>query len=137
MLPIVYSSLQKLSLVNGVLFTGGSAKRGLYFETIKKVFQVRCVIMNTVRNWYNQYIRNTWVTIRCYVLFSSNDVINSIRTSHSSITTSDLTMLNAPAWTILNKIIMTYSNRSSFIMLTRMTRVNNFLYLPNVLALSL
>ncbi|EES18511.2 hypothetical protein SORBI_3009G199100 [Sorghum bicolor] len=29
----------KLSLVNGVLFTGGSAKQGLYFETIKKVFQ--------------------------------------------------------------------------------------------------
>ncbi|KAK1558018.1 hypothetical protein QYE76_071993, partial [Lolium multiflorum] len=29
----------KLSLVNGVLFTGGSVKKGLYFETIKKVFQ--------------------------------------------------------------------------------------------------
>uniref|UniRef100_N1QZX6 folate gamma-glutamyl hydrolase n=1 Tax=Aegilops tauschii TaxID=37682 RepID=N1QZX6_AEGTA len=29
----------KLSLVNGVLFTGGSVKRGPYFETIKKVFQ--------------------------------------------------------------------------------------------------
>jgi hypothetical protein len=33
--------LQKLSLLNGVLFTGGSVKSGPYFETIKKVFQVR------------------------------------------------------------------------------------------------
>jgi len=32
--------MQKLSLVNGVLFTGGSEKQGVYFETIKKVFQV-------------------------------------------------------------------------------------------------
>ncbi|XP_039826661.1 gamma-glutamyl hydrolase 2-like isoform X2 [Panicum virgatum] len=34
------SSGQKLSSVNGVLFTGGSEKQGVYFETIKKkVFQ--------------------------------------------------------------------------------------------------
>jgi len=33
---------QKLSSVNGVLFTGGSEKQGVYFETIKKVFQVDC-----------------------------------------------------------------------------------------------
>ncbi|EMS68709.1 Gamma-glutamyl hydrolase [Triticum urartu] len=33
------SKIKKLSLVNGVLFTGGSVKRGPYFETIKKVFQ--------------------------------------------------------------------------------------------------
>ncbi|CAD6333206.1 unnamed protein product [Miscanthus lutarioriparius] len=43
-IPIIYNEpeehlLERLSLVNGVLFTGGSAKRGLYFETIKKVFQ--------------------------------------------------------------------------------------------------
>ncbi|WVZ99259.1 hypothetical protein U9M48_044587 [Paspalum notatum var. saurae] len=42
--PLVYNEpeerlLEKLSLVNGVLFTGGSEKKGLYFETIKKVFQ--------------------------------------------------------------------------------------------------
>lgn len=29
----------KLSLVNGVLFTGGSVKQAPYFETIKKVFR--------------------------------------------------------------------------------------------------
>ncbi|XP_047094917.1 gamma-glutamyl hydrolase 1-like [Lolium rigidum] len=43
-IPLIYNEpeetiLQKLSLVNGVLFTGGSVKKGLYFETIKKVFQ--------------------------------------------------------------------------------------------------
>jgi len=27
-------------LVNGVLFTGGWAKEGLYFETVKKIFKV-------------------------------------------------------------------------------------------------
>ncbi|CAL4909140.1 unnamed protein product [Urochloa decumbens] len=42
--PLVYDEpeerlLEKLSLVNGVLFTGGSQKNGSYFETIKKVFQ--------------------------------------------------------------------------------------------------
>ena len=39
---LVDSSLQKLSLLNGVLFTGGSEKQGVYFETIKKIFQVQC-----------------------------------------------------------------------------------------------
>jgi len=43
-IPLIYNEpeeriLEKLSLVNGVLFTGGSEKSGLYFETIKKVFQ--------------------------------------------------------------------------------------------------
>ncbi|KAK3138258.1 hypothetical protein QOZ80_5AG0366510 [Eleusine coracana subsp. coracana] len=43
-IPLVYNEpeeriLEKLSLVNGVLFTGGSEKHGPYFETIKKVFQ--------------------------------------------------------------------------------------------------
>ncbi|KAF6991122.1 hypothetical protein CFC21_008239 [Triticum aestivum] len=43
-IPLIYNEpderlLEKLSLVNGVLFTGGSVKRGPYFETIKKVFQ--------------------------------------------------------------------------------------------------
>lgn len=33
-------SLQKLELVNGVLFTGGWAKDGLYFETVKRIFKV-------------------------------------------------------------------------------------------------
>ncbi|KAG8068002.1 hypothetical protein GUJ93_ZPchr0005g15827 [Zizania palustris] len=42
--PLIYNEpeeriLEKLSLVNGVLFTGGSVKNGPYFETIKKVFQ--------------------------------------------------------------------------------------------------
>jgi len=34
------SHLQKLELVNGVLFTGGWAKSGLYFETVTKIFKV-------------------------------------------------------------------------------------------------
>ncbi|CAM0954567.1 unnamed protein product [Alopecurus aequalis] len=43
-IPLIYNEpeeriLEKLSLVNGVLFTGGSENSGLYFETIKKVFQ--------------------------------------------------------------------------------------------------
>jgi len=33
-------SLQKLGLVNGVLFTGGWAKDGLYFETVRRIFKV-------------------------------------------------------------------------------------------------
>nr|CAB3460972.1 unnamed protein product [Digitaria exilis] len=42
--PLVYDEpeerlLEKLSLVNGVLFTGGSQKNGSYFETIKRIFQ--------------------------------------------------------------------------------------------------
>lgn len=32
--------LQKLELVNGVLFTGGWAKRGLYFEVVREIFKV-------------------------------------------------------------------------------------------------
>lgn len=36
----VFVLLQKLELVNGVLFTGGWAKSGLYFEVVKKIFKV-------------------------------------------------------------------------------------------------
>lgn len=32
--------LQKLSLVNGVLFTGGWAKKGLYYLVAEKIFKV-------------------------------------------------------------------------------------------------
>lgn len=32
--------LQKLNLVNGVLFTGGWAKTGLYYETVQELFKV-------------------------------------------------------------------------------------------------
>ncbi|OIV92464.1 hypothetical protein TanjilG_02227 [Lupinus angustifolius] len=43
-IPLIYnephSKLQKkLDLVNGVLFTGGSAKSGLYFETVRRIFK--------------------------------------------------------------------------------------------------
>ena len=33
-------AIQKLNLVNGVLFTGGWAKTGLYFNTAKAIFKV-------------------------------------------------------------------------------------------------
>ncbi|KAK8938358.1 Gamma-glutamyl hydrolase [Platanthera zijinensis] len=44
-IPLIYNEpwdilSQKLELVNGVLFTGGWAKTGLYFETIRRVFEV-------------------------------------------------------------------------------------------------
>ncbi|XP_042455704.1 gamma-glutamyl hydrolase 2-like [Zingiber officinale] len=44
-IPLIYNEpeetlIEKLNLVNGVLFTGGWAKAGLYYETIKKVFQI-------------------------------------------------------------------------------------------------
>ncbi|PON98492.1 Peptidase C26, gamma-glutamyl hydrolase [Trema orientale] len=43
-IPLIYNEplevlYQKLELVNGVLFTGGWAKRGLYFEVAQKIFQ--------------------------------------------------------------------------------------------------
>ncbi|XP_027339803.1 gamma-glutamyl hydrolase 2-like isoform X5 [Abrus precatorius] len=42
--PLIYNEppdklLKKLELVNGVLFTGGWAKSGLYFETVGKIFK--------------------------------------------------------------------------------------------------
>lgn len=36
----LYIMYQKLSLVNGVIFTGGSAKAGLYFEVVTSIFKV-------------------------------------------------------------------------------------------------
>ncbi|XP_020581282.1 gamma-glutamyl hydrolase 2-like [Phalaenopsis equestris] len=43
-IPLIYNEpwdiiSDKLELVNGILFTGGWAKEGLYFETVKKVFE--------------------------------------------------------------------------------------------------
>ncbi|XP_027339800.1 gamma-glutamyl hydrolase 2-like isoform X2 [Abrus precatorius] len=43
-IPLIYNEhpgdlLKKLELVNGVLFTGGWAKSGLYFETVGKIFK--------------------------------------------------------------------------------------------------
>ncbi|CAN8233851.1 unnamed protein product [Cochlearia groenlandica] len=42
-IPLIYnepaeSLFQKLELVNGVIFTGGWAKEGLYYDTVKKIF---------------------------------------------------------------------------------------------------
>ncbi|RAL49081.1 unnamed protein product [Cuscuta campestris] len=42
--PLIYNEppeilVQKLNLVNGVLFTGGSSKKGAYFEVLKGIFQ--------------------------------------------------------------------------------------------------
>ena len=37
---IVIVALQKLNLVNGVLFTGGWAKNGLYFDIVGEIFKV-------------------------------------------------------------------------------------------------
>lgn len=34
------AALQKLDLVNGVLFTGGSAKSGLYYDVAERIFKV-------------------------------------------------------------------------------------------------
>lgn len=36
-------SLQKLELVNGVLFTGGVANDGLYFEIVGRIFKVSII----------------------------------------------------------------------------------------------
>jgi hypothetical protein len=36
----LHLELQKLELVNGVILTGGWAKEGLYFEIVKKIFNV-------------------------------------------------------------------------------------------------
>lgn len=33
-------ALQKLKLVNGVLFTGGWAKSGLYYDIVERIFKV-------------------------------------------------------------------------------------------------
>nr|GMC76710.1 gamma-glutamyl hydrolase 2-like [Ipomoea batatas]GME02659.1 gamma-glutamyl hydrolase 2-like [Ipomoea batatas]GME13106.1 gamma-glutamyl hydrolase 2-like [Ipomoea batatas] len=43
-IPLIYNEppeilIEKLNLVNGVLFTGGSSKTGLYFEVVKGIFQ--------------------------------------------------------------------------------------------------
>ncbi|WVY99526.1 hypothetical protein V8G54_025596 [Vigna mungo] len=43
--PLIYTEppeklLKKLELVNGVLFTGGTANSGLYFDTVTKIFKI-------------------------------------------------------------------------------------------------
>lgn len=40
------AALQKLNLVNGVLFTGGWAKRGRYYEIVEKIFKVLYILFN-------------------------------------------------------------------------------------------
>lgn len=45
------SHLQKLELVNGVLFTGGWAKSGLYFETVTKIFKVSIYLFLMLIKW--------------------------------------------------------------------------------------
>lgn len=44
-IPLIYNEppevlFEKLNMVNGVLFTGGWAKSGLYYETVKAIFKV-------------------------------------------------------------------------------------------------
>lgn len=40
------AALQKLNLVNGVLFTGGWCKSGRYREVVEKIFKVIVYLMN-------------------------------------------------------------------------------------------
>ena len=40
--------LHKLELVNGVIFTGGWAKTGLYYDVVEKIFNVSSHYANTL-----------------------------------------------------------------------------------------
>jgi gamma-glutamyl hydrolase len=42
-------------LVNGVLFTGGWAKDGLYFETVGRIFKVSVIIIIVNIYYYHYY----------------------------------------------------------------------------------
>lgn len=46
--------LQKLSLVNGVIFTGGRAKRGVYIEVVESIFKVHAI--SDVQYWLQELV---------------------------------------------------------------------------------
>ncbi|CAK7351885.1 unnamed protein product [Dovyalis caffra] len=53
-IPLIYNEpreilFEKLNLVNGVLFTGGWAKTGLYFDTVKAIFKL--LLSQTLLLW--------------------------------------------------------------------------------------
>ncbi|WJX67713.1 Gamma-glutamyl hydrolase 2 [Trifolium repens] len=57
--PLIYTEpwkklLEKLELVNGVLFTGGWAKDGLYFETVERIFK-KALEKNDAGNYFPLY----------------------------------------------------------------------------------
>ncbi|KAI4333537.1 hypothetical protein L6164_018329 [Bauhinia variegata] len=58
-IPLIYNEpeeklLKKLELVNGVIFTGGWAKAGLYYETARKIFQ-KVLEKNDAENYFPLY----------------------------------------------------------------------------------
>ncbi|XP_057539543.1 gamma-glutamyl hydrolase 2-like [Amaranthus tricolor] len=89
-IPIVYTDpidviLSKLDLVNGVLFTGGWAKRGLYFEVVQKIFQ-KVLEKNDAGQFFPCYAICLGFELLTMIVSKDNKILENFSASYQAST---------------------------------------------------
>ncbi|PON72773.1 Peptidase C26, gamma-glutamyl hydrolase [Parasponia andersonii] len=89
-IPLIYNEplevlYQKLELVNGVLFTGGWAKRGLYFEVAQKIFQ-RVLEKNDAGDHFPLYAICLGFEILSMAISKDRNILESFSASDAATT---------------------------------------------------
>ncbi|AES66557.1 putative gamma-glutamyl hydrolase [Medicago truncatula] len=89
--PLIYTEpeeilLKKLELVNGVLFTGGWAKDGLYFETVRRIFK-KVLEKNDAGDYFPLYATCLGFELISMIISEDNNILEefSARNQASSL----------------------------------------------------
>ncbi|XP_048498815.1 gamma-glutamyl hydrolase 2 isoform X2 [Beta vulgaris subsp. vulgaris] len=89
-IPLIYTDplhilLDKLELVNGVLFTGGWAKRGLYFEVVREIFK-RVLEKNDAGQFFPCYAICLGFELLTMIISKDNNILESFSASYQPST---------------------------------------------------
>ncbi|KAJ1441627.1 Peptidase C26 [Sesbania bispinosa] len=88
--PLIYNEppeklLKKLELVNGVLFTGGWAKSGLYFETVGRIFK-KVLEKNDAGDHFPLYAICLGFELITMIISKDNDILEEFTASNQAST---------------------------------------------------
>ncbi|CAJ1957617.1 unnamed protein product [Sphenostylis stenocarpa] len=88
--PLIFNEppeklLKKLELVNGVLFTGGWAKSGLYFETVTKIFK-KILEKNDAGDHFPLYAVCLGFELITMIISQDNDILEEFSASNQAST---------------------------------------------------
>ncbi|KAK7244137.1 hypothetical protein RIF29_38955 [Crotalaria pallida] len=87
-IPLIYNESpeklqKKLSLVNGVLFTGGWAKSGLYFETVEKIFK-KVLERNDGGDYFPLYATCLGFELLTMIVSKDNNILEGFSASNQA-----------------------------------------------------
>lgn len=89
-IPLVYTDppevlLKRLDLVNGVLFTGGWAKRGKYFDVVRQIFK-KVLEKNDAGQFFPCYAICLGFELLTMIVSEDNNILESFSASHMAST---------------------------------------------------